>query len=186
MVHVHPVRDFVRDHPAAHVGRGKHQPPIVADRARRRTASPARRGIADADRSNHDPRTARSLGGLGGQQVACVALEPCLDPPGKAVAWPAADQPLALQPGRSRPVGLPLKHDLDPFDRNDFARLERAFRRKLGKLRLDPGALADCPVERGLAAGAWRAGQQQLALAGIEPEAQSAGLGMMTDLDRPG
>ena len=49
----------MRDDPAADRRRGHHQPPIVADRAGRRAASPARLGIADADRRRRLRRRSR-------------------------------------------------------------------------------------------------------------------------------
>ena len=107
MVHVDAVRDLMRHHPAAHFWRGQHEAPVVADRAAFRAASPARHGIADADRADRDPGAARGLGGVGRQQVAGTSPQPRLDPPGEAVERSAAGQYVALEVDGSRAVGVP-------------------------------------------------------------------------------
>ena len=56
------MRDLVRDDVAADLGRGEDQPPAQPDSALRRAASPARAGIADADRAARDPGRGREFG----------------------------------------------------------------------------------------------------------------------------
>ena len=168
------MRDLVRDDPSPHRRRSEDQPPVVADPPARRTASPARIGVAQRDREDIDPGARRDFGGLARQAITGSGTQRAFNPPRKPFERPAAAQNVAIEQSAARCRRIPQQQDLAPLEGNRRARDERFGRRCGGKLSIDPGTLLAGPAQRGLGAGSHGTGQLEQIAVGIVAEAQRA------------
>ncbi len=184
MIHVDPVRDFVRHRRAADMAGRQQQPPAIPDLARRRAAPPAPARIADRDFGDRHARALGIFRRLLAQQVERRLAEPALDAPLQALARAAAEQPVAGQPRRAPGARRgPDDLHLGIADRDSRARRERPRLGHLRLLRRDPALLLARPIHALLERGAWRQGQLHAAGPRIDREPHPPRPGVADHLD---
>ena len=185
MVHVDAMREFVRHDVAPHVWRREDKPPIVADRARGRTAAPARPGIADADRRVGDPCRRRQQPSLLDQPPPCLVAQPARDAITETLGRAAARQYPIGKVRRARRGSVPAQRNDNAVERNGRAVDERFGGLDPGELRLDPRRLTAGPFERGRAADPARHRQANQPARLVEHQPQAARARVDAKLDGP-
>ena len=142
VVHVDAVRDFMRDDISADLRRGEQQPPIIANRARRRAATPARPGIADADRASAIPlRAARARVSSTSRRRASSRSQRAMRSPKRSAGPPQRSTP-STRRGVRGAAASQRSSDRRRRRTGSSRRDERLGGLDPRKLRLDPVRLA--------------------------------------------
>ncbi len=185
MVHVAPMGDLVGNQPAQQVWRCKDDPPIVADRAACRAASPAAPGISYRYRAYRNPG--------GGRLPQCLLAEPkarlvskvALDPRSEALDWPATSQDAVGKRGLAWVRMVPVEKDVPPLE-GDPAPWHQWLRSgKAAKLASHPVRLALGPLQCRSATYRPRNGQDQPLAGLVEPQSHRSRPRMGSNFDRP-
>ena len=179
------MRDLMRDDEPPHRRRREDQPPAQADLALRRAASPARSGIADADRADADARRRGIVRDLAAHHVERAALEEQLDPAARsprsgrrsAARHRRAPASAARAGSQTSRTSSPSSGMVAPGSNGSpgSARASCAF---------DPVPLVERPGERRAAAGPPWAGQLQRSARLVEAQAQAPRVAQRADFDR--
>lgn len=186
MIHVAAVRHFMRHQPAEKVRRRQDDPPVVADCAACRAASPAARRVADRDGSDRDARPLRGIGRGFAKPAASHIPKEALDPAGKGIFRPAAAEFSVCKSRCARLRWVPVQSDCPSLDRDGCARMERLCRIDCRQLGLDPIGLLAGPFEGRPPAHPPGIAEQQQAAAFVNPKPDRARSGMGAEFDRPG
>lgn len=149
MVHMDPVRHFVRHRRAANAIGHQDQSPAIANSPARRATAPAAFGITDRDTRNGNMQPIGKFGRFCAEHRERLALEPGCDPTRQSFDWPAAVQPISFSDDPPRACGIPDDRHCTISDRNHRTGSEGTRKRQFGALFGNPFAMPLGPTQRG-------------------------------------